>query len=319
MQTQITNQTYKVTQYSPEFKKHWDNFIDTATNAHFMFKRDYMEYHADRFQDFSLMIYENENLIAILPANKKADSLYSHQGLTFGGLIVNKNIKAVKAIEIFKSLQNFLKKQDLTKLIYKAMPFCYHKNIYGEDVYALALLEAKIIQTQINSVIDISNQLGFSKGKKQSVKKAQSHNLSVELSEDYQKFFTIMEELLEDKYAAKPVHSLAEMQNLHSKFPNNIKLYFCKSQGKTLAGTIIYETDTVAKTQYICSTIEGRDLGAVDYLMDYLINQEFQKKKFFDFGTSVANTDTGFNENLIMQKELFGARAITMSIYEMEI
>ena len=35
--------------YNPQHKSLWDSFVDSAKNATFMLKRDYVEYHADRF------------------------------------------------------------------------------------------------------------------------------------------------------------------------------------------------------------------------------------------------------------------------------
>ena len=55
--------------YQKKLKTHWDKFIDNASNSTFLFKRDFIEYHNDRFKDFSLLFYKNEKLIAVLPAN----------------------------------------------------------------------------------------------------------------------------------------------------------------------------------------------------------------------------------------------------------
>ena len=52
-----------------------------------------MEYHNDRFEDFSLMVYKNGKLIALLPANKKDNIVYSHQGLSYGGVVYMKDVK----------------------------------------------------------------------------------------------------------------------------------------------------------------------------------------------------------------------------------
>jgi len=79
--------------YSNFEKKIWDEFVNNAKNSHFFFHRDFMEYHKDRFEDFSLMIYKNKKLVSILPANKKDDLLYSHQGLTYGGFLIKDSMK----------------------------------------------------------------------------------------------------------------------------------------------------------------------------------------------------------------------------------
>ncbi len=46
-----------------------------------------MDYHSDRFNDHSLVFTRKNRLIGLLPANIKDEALYSHGGLTFGGII----------------------------------------------------------------------------------------------------------------------------------------------------------------------------------------------------------------------------------------
>ena len=73
-----------IKKYKNEQKNIWNGFINNSKNGIFMFNRDFMDYHSDRFIDNSLMFYDdNDNLIALLPGNIKDNILYSHQGLTF--------------------------------------------------------------------------------------------------------------------------------------------------------------------------------------------------------------------------------------------
>ncbi|EAI4884208.1 TPA: GNAT family N-acetyltransferase, partial [Campylobacter coli] len=108
-----------------------------AKNGLFMFDRNYMDYHSDRFIDNSLMFYENEKLIALLPCNVSQNILYSHQGLTFGGFIVDENMKQSKMLECFEVLKEYMKENNFKKLIYKSTPYIYHKIPAQEDLYAL--------------------------------------------------------------------------------------------------------------------------------------------------------------------------------------
>ena len=49
---------------------------------------DFVEYHSDRFTDYSLMVYEDQKLIAIMPANfDENGDVHSHQGLSYGGVL----------------------------------------------------------------------------------------------------------------------------------------------------------------------------------------------------------------------------------------
>ena len=47
----------------------WNTFVSKAKNATFLFHRNFMEYHKNRFQDFSLVVQEDQKWVAVLPAN----------------------------------------------------------------------------------------------------------------------------------------------------------------------------------------------------------------------------------------------------------
>ncbi len=66
-----------------------------------------MEYHQDRFDDNSLLIYKNEKLIAVFSANKKGSMLYSHQGLSYGGLMFQRKVSFKDALQSFRELLNY--------------------------------------------------------------------------------------------------------------------------------------------------------------------------------------------------------------------
>ena len=90
--------------YSPEFKPQWDNFVSSSKNGVFLLYRDYMEYHSDRFRDHSLMFFKNGKLIGLMPANINNDVLNSHEGLTFGGIISDNEMKTPLMMEIFEKI-----------------------------------------------------------------------------------------------------------------------------------------------------------------------------------------------------------------------
>jgi len=69
-----------------------------------------MDYHKDRFDDYSLMVYKNGKLIALLPANIKDNIIYSHQGLSYGGIVYLKEVKFKDSLEVFESILKYLKK-----------------------------------------------------------------------------------------------------------------------------------------------------------------------------------------------------------------
>ncbi|MEK7733767.1 MAG: GNAT family N-acetyltransferase, partial [Planctomycetota bacterium] len=79
-----------------------------------------MDYHSDRYHDYSLLFYNEDNkLLAVMPANIKDDHVHSHVGLTYGGIISDTSMKAAIMTELFEHLLRFLKDEKIKKLHYK--------------------------------------------------------------------------------------------------------------------------------------------------------------------------------------------------------
>ena len=88
--------------YSINRKEIWDEFVGKSKNGTFLLQRGFMDYHADRYFDCSLLVYEGispddeykenglttRDLVALFPANwiEEEKCVYSHKGLTYGGL-----------------------------------------------------------------------------------------------------------------------------------------------------------------------------------------------------------------------------------------
>ena len=310
----------KIVKYTVEYKNNWNEFVNNCKNTHFFFQRDYMEYHSDRFEDFSLIVFDdNDKLIAILPANIKENILYSHQGLTFGGFLVDDKMKTETMLEIFELLKQFLKEKNIVKIVYKCIPYIYHIKPSEEDRYALFRNDAKLIRRDVTSTIDLTEQVRYSKGRKWTINKAKKELIETFESNDYEIFWELLTGVLESNHEAKPVHTLEEMKKLASLFPKYIKLFLSKKDERVVSGALIYENQNIVHTQYLANSEEGRELGALDLLIDYLIKDIYKNKKYFDFG--ISNEDAGryLNTGLIAQKEGFGARAIVHDFYELEI
>ena len=128
---------FEIRRYAPALADEWNQFVAASKNGTFLFDRRYMDYHSDRFTDHSLMIYRRGKLYAVLPANVDGDTLYSHQGLTYGGLLMNERTTAAEVVDIFRLLNATLREEGIRKVVYKAVPWIYHKQPAEEDLYAI--------------------------------------------------------------------------------------------------------------------------------------------------------------------------------------
>lgn len=311
---------FEVIRYSAEHKSAWNQFVLNSKNSTFLFDRNYMDYHSDRFEDNSLMIYRKGKLYSLLPANKVGDVLHSHQGLTYGGLLMNDKVTVSESIEVFQVINVYLRECGFTKVVYKPIPFIYHQRPAQEDLYALfRTTRAKVIGRNISSTIIQSDKIKFIESRKSGIRKALANEIIIRQSSDLSDFWEILDTNLQSKYGVAPVHSLSEMQLLQSRFPQNIKLYLAYKGGIALGGTLLYITKQVVHTQYISANMEGKDLGVLDLLFDYLINHEYTNYPYFDFGQSTEQMGNLLNESLIFQKEGFGGRGLCYDIYEYEL
>ncbi len=302
--------------YNPSHKNDWDCFINKSKNGTFLFLRDYMDYHSDRFCDYSFIFKKKNKIIGILPGNISDNTYYSHQGLTYGGLIMSEKISIKDVLEIFESLNIELEKEKIDTVIYKPIPFIYHQLPSQEDIYALHLLEAKKISCNISSTILLKNKITFTESRKSGIRKAISNQIKVSSSNEIDVFWEILEETLALQHKTRPVHTAEEMKHLIKKLPENIKLYVASINNEIIAGTIVFEIRNTIHIQYISANIKAKELGALDTIFDYLINDKYSNFDFFDFGHSCENNGFILNDNLIFQKEGFGARGVVYETYK---
>jgi len=308
---------YQIKLYHSDDFALWNTFISVSKNATFLFHRDFMEYHADRFEDFSLLVFDETKLVAVLPANRVGGTVYSHQGLTYGGLVLNKKAKLSEVLGMFKSVLFFLNQNQIETLSIKMMPSIYTTNFSDELIYCLFAANAILTQCDALSVIDLSKPFEFSDGRKEGIKRGIKNNLVVKETTNVQPFWgEILIPNLEHKHQAKPVHTGKEMQFLQQKFPENIRIFNVYHNDKIVAGTVVFVTEKVVHAQYISGNEQKNELGSVDFLHDFLLKNVFQSKDYFDFGISNEAKGRKINTGLLFWKESFGAKTVTQTFYE---
>ena len=278
-----------------------------------------MDYHSDRFQDYSLMVFDEEKLIAVLPANRVEDTIYSHQGLTYGGLVLNSKAKLSLVLSIFKSVLKFLNENSIDKFILKTMPNFYLDAFSDELEYCLFIVQAKLNRRDSLSVIDLTKPYFITKTRKESIRRGKKNNLIIKEELNFELFWNdILIPNLDKKHQVKPVHSVEEITLLQKRFPNNIRHFNVYHNDKIVAGTTVFSTEKVAHPQYISGNSDKNELGCLDYLYHLLITEVYKDKNYFDFGISNEEQGTKINEGLLFWKESFGAKTIVQNFYEVQ-
>jgi hypothetical protein len=310
-----------VRKYESTDKERWNHFLENSRTNQFLLSRNFMEYHQDRFEDYSLMVFDEKALVAIFPANIKNNIVVSHSGLTFGGFIVAKDEATKNSIQYFVQLLKFISEHNIEKIIFKQSPAFYSSVSQDEIDYAMFLLDAKMYRVDIAYAINqkLENKIQYQERRRRAIKKAEKNGVEIKETTDFSNFWNeILTPNLQSRFGVNPVHSLAEIELLSINNPNKIRQFEAWQNGVLMAGTTVFEMPTVAHAQYISASEEGRKNGAIDLLFHHLISSTFAHKEIFDFGIVNEAEGRKINMGLLDWKEGFGARAYAHRFYEIE-
>ncbi|MFD2938717.1 FemAB family protein [Flavobacterium notoginsengisoli] len=311
---------YIIKKYDQNDFTAWNDFISQAKNATFLFHRDFMEYHKDRFEDYSLLVFEEHKLRAVLPANRKGNTVYSHQGLTYGGLVFSSKLNGEKVESILDNILLFLKENKIETFYYKPIPDFYFSGGNKEMEFFLLKRGAVLERKEMNLAVNLSVPLQISKSKMKHFRRIENLDLDIFEEENFDPFWEkVLEPRLQEKFNTKPVHSKEEITFLKSKFPQNIKQYSAYRNDEIIAGITIFETKNVIKSQYGATSKTGEEFRALDFLFINLIHKYKRKgKHFFDMG--IVNSDTeDYNVGLLKQKEELGCTVYSQDFYKIEL
>lgn len=312
---------FEIKRYTSDRADEWNQFVSQSKNGTFLFDRNYMDYHADRFNDSSFMFYHDGLLLAVLPAHIDGNTLYSHRGLTYGGLLTSSKLTIANTMILFRELNLRLVAEGVNHVVYKAIPWIYHNIAAEEDLYALYHeCGATITARDYSTCIFLAAGLRWERIRRRGVQRALQAGVRIRISDNYCDFWHVLTDNLTSKYGVRPVHTLDEISLLHNRFPRNIVLYQAEYEGRVVGGVVLYVTQQVVHAQYSSATPEGKQLGAIDMIYDRIIHEDYTNYPYFDFGRSTENADgSGLNTSLVFQKEGFGARGLCYDIYEYDL
>jgi len=305
--------TLSVTMYHKEDRGEWDALVDSARNGLFMHRRDYMEYHADRFDDVSAVARIDGKAVALLPASIDRDCALaiSHAGLTFGGVLLARDLRGENALAAIDLLLDVLKTAGARELEVRVLPpeFCTYPS--GEVPYGLWRRGFRLSRRDLSTILPLEKGIAFNGAKRRSVSKALEGGVEI-CRGNVVAFHDLLTDVLRIRHNVAPVHSLSELEWLIATFPEKILLRTATMKGVVLAGILLFQYPTVWHAQYMVASPEGRNVGALDVLIANAINDARKTNaSWFSFGTSTTDSGKILNEGLIWQKESFGGRSIT--------
>lgn len=312
----------RIEKYSADLKEKWDDFVmKQSMNGTFLQTRQFLDYHKDRFQDTSLILYKgNDTMVAVVPActiEDEARKIFSaHQGSTFGGIVIGKNFNNIEHVDaIMTTLEDYLKSQQYDEIWIKCTSEIFAKGNVNL-LYYYMFQRGYSSWDEISCYIDFEHYeediiTNFTAGRRRDYKYSLKQNLEfrqLETREEVTVFYSILCQNLE-KFDAKPVHSLEELLEFkEERLKEIVDFYGVFHEDKMIAGSMVFKFfDKVFHTQYLAADSGYLKMFPMNFLDTKLIQTAKEKGfQFFSFGTSTEEHGKVLNKHLAQFKEGFG-------------
>lgn len=311
--------------YEPGRAVAWDDLVSRSCNGTFLHKRLFISYHGDRFRDCSLTIEDSRGrVVGVFPAAEDpADpgTVVSHPGLTYGGLVHEGCIRGAAMLGALEAIAAHYREHGYQRLRYKVIPAIYHSVPAEDDLYALFRLGARRYRSDLSAAINLASRGPVQHRRARSRRRAEAAGVRTERNWDQiGAFWRILERNLRHRHNVSPVHSLADIQLLHERFPNEILLLTATIAHRPVGGSVLFAAGPVLHSQYTATTEDGRTVCASDVIFEHAICLARQRGcRYLDFGTSTVEGGWTLNRDLYQFKASFGAGGIVYDHYEIDL
>ena len=315
-----------INKYEKKQLDEWDQFINASNNGTMFQKQRFINYHIDRkFVDNSLIIKNNNNIVAVLPAAIKNNILYSHPGSSYGGLVLAKKTEFSVINDIIQELDNYCKNKKLKSIFLINSPSIYHKEVDDSLDYLLQWNHFRKKEIYISHAVNINETVSvldlLKKRKRRYLNNDDGLNaLEFKESNEFDLFYDILLKSKE-KFKTKPTHSLEELYQLKKIFPEQIKLLLTMKKDSVVGGSLMFFANKKISLIFYNTILEELRNSQISMLQLYKC-MEISKQlgyQMVDFGVShtpEANDPMAPKLSLIHFKEQFNARGVLRVAYQ---
>lgn len=317
-----TDMEIKIEPLGAANEKEWDALVKIAQNGHLMARPGFFRYHAGRFVDASLFIRRGRRPLGVLPANRDGDTLWSHQGVSFGGLILHPRTRMDQVGEAVRALLDHLRSQGIKRMMYRPAPHPYHLQPREEDIYWLEQAGARIVDTKLHSMVMCGSDAAVrSKTWGRDIRRSAGAGVRVRTgkADELGTAWSQVERNLAG-HDQKPVHSFDDIALLMQRFPAEILLVLAESaEDDYLAGQILFRSGRTLTSMYLGDTDQGRDLWAGSSIIDYILNDPENAGFWCDLGQWCDTSTREVSDSLLHYKEGIGGRLIQRHTWQLDL
>lgn len=315
----------RVERYSPAHAAAWNQLIAASGNGPFLLARTFLDYHADRFEDYSWLVWAGAELQAVFVAGRARNTpapatLVAHPGLAYGGLVHAGLMKYQELAAIMELLRVAWRAAGFQQLVVRPVPRGFCRLPADGLAFWLHQQGARLTARELNSIIDLTQPFRIGSWRQGNLRKARRAAVQVAGSPDYAAFWLILTENLRRAHGRQPVHSLSEIEQLRDQNPGHLSLYMAGRGEEMLAGAVVFQDarQGFVHTQYIAGSPVGKQVGAVDAVLMHIV-EESRAAGFQRLSFGISTVQGVVNEGLLNQKEGFGAAAEAHDTYTLDL
>ena len=313
--------------FSPSDTPAWESFVETANNGTMFHERKFLGYHPEgRFKDHSIILEKKGKLKALFPAVEiQSDdglALISHQGSSYGGIIVQQNLSIRDSYDYVEALCEYAKAAGFSRIQMTLPPAIYQHTVSNYLDFSLIKHGFTYKKRDVSSMLTIEsspkkNLERFAATHRTAVRKAIKQDVSVRESEDWADFYHLLKENLKIRHNVQPTHTLEELRGLKELYPERIRLFGAYWDGKLIAGVVNFSVNNDVVLAFYISHIEDyQHLRGVNLLFYEIISWCHENAyKYLDFGIFTVNMEPNFG--LGRFKENFGASGVFRDTFEL--
>lgn len=308
--------------FSKKYENKWDDFIlNESENGNFLQTRNFLNYHkVDKFQDHSLMFFRGDILAAVMPANEieQGKVLISHQGSTFGGLIIGEKFVSTGNYKwIFEEMLEYFKERGYERVEIKMPHWLYARNDKRNELLDYYFqLSGFSSQGEVGFYIDLlklreNYESNFESLKRRKLRKARKHNLTFKRitdNEEIKGFYEVLSDNMQ-KFNMIPIHSYEDLLDFKNyRLKENVSFYGVYHDEMIIAGSMVFDfcNKKVFHTQYLASRQDSLEYCPNEFLYTNLIKTAKEEGyRFLSYGTATLEHGKVYNESLGIFKEGF--------------
>ncbi len=317
--------------YTAALAARFDAFVTSARNGTVFHTRQFLSYHPDdRFTDASLLFLEGDRIVAVLPAALKAENgkkmLVSHPGASYGGLVLDTSVSVVDTGAIVQSLIEHAKAEGYAGIsLLRLAPSSLQTSFSEDQHYWLHRYGFSVTRVEMDGTVDLSGLaeetiLESLAGKcRNMVRQAERAKIEVRLSNDFDAFWPLLTSVLAERHGAKPTHTLAEINALHTLLPKGFRCLTAYREGTVVGGIVLVTVhERALYTLYMAQEYAEQKYHPMHLLLVEAMRLCVREgRDILHLGVSTEDGGAKVNEGLFFFKESFGCKPVRRESFEL--